>query len=258
MAQAQGTIVQCIGAVTDIQFDRETMPNIYDALLLVEDPNNPLVEKEQLYGSASAGELLLQPRPVDPPADGLRTKGLEGRPAVEVLRRHQVHRPETARVAEVEPPSLVGFDEEVHREHALAEIALVELALEHELVEMLKLGERELLRQELETDRLIAQLAAQAHERRLHDVGVVEREAREVVHAEPSGIARVGGGVHLMVASRWLAALDGRAFVTPDDVKRALHPAICHRLVVAPEVELDGLGPEEVIDRVSSTVEVPR
>src|SRR5690349_22006003 len=49
MAQAQGTIVQCIGAVTDIQFDRNTMPNIYDALLLVEDPNNPLVEKDLTF-----------------------------------------------------------------------------------------------------------------------------------------------------------------------------------------------------------------
>ncbi|HUQ25055.1 MAG TPA: F0F1 ATP synthase subunit beta [Burkholderiales bacterium] len=49
MAQAQGTIVQCIGAVTDIQFDRENMPGIYDALLLVEDPNNALVEKELTF-----------------------------------------------------------------------------------------------------------------------------------------------------------------------------------------------------------------
>jgi F-type H+-transporting ATPase subunit beta len=49
MAQAQGTIVQCIGAVTDIQFDRDNMPGIYDALLLVEDPNNPLVEKELTF-----------------------------------------------------------------------------------------------------------------------------------------------------------------------------------------------------------------
>src|SRR5258707_6868584 len=49
MAKAQGTIVQCIGAVTDIQFDRETMPGIYDALLLVEDPNNQLVEKQLTF-----------------------------------------------------------------------------------------------------------------------------------------------------------------------------------------------------------------
>ena len=65
-------------------------------------------------------------------------------------------------------------------------------------------------------------------------------------------------GVHLMVASRWYAALDGRMFVTPDDVQRSLHPVVCHRLVLAPEVELDGLGPEEVVDRISATVEVPR
>src|SRR5688500_18935383 len=49
MAQAQGTIVQCTGAVTDIQFDRDNMPGIYDAHLLVEDPNNPLVEKDLTF-----------------------------------------------------------------------------------------------------------------------------------------------------------------------------------------------------------------
>ncbi len=65
-------------------------------------------------------------------------------------------------------------------------------------------------------------------------------------------------GVHLLVASRWIAALDGRTFVTPDDVKRALHPVICHRLVLAPEVELDGMSVEDVIDRVAASVEVPR
>ena len=45
MAQAQGTIVQCIGAVTDIQFGRDNMPGIYDALILEDDPTNKLAEK---------------------------------------------------------------------------------------------------------------------------------------------------------------------------------------------------------------------
>ena len=65
-------------------------------------------------------------------------------------------------------------------------------------------------------------------------------------------------GVHLLVASRWYAALEGRRFITPDDVQRALHPVLGHRLVLAPEVELDGLGAEEVIDRVARGVTVPR
>ena len=65
-------------------------------------------------------------------------------------------------------------------------------------------------------------------------------------------------GMHLLVASRWAALLDGRAFVTPDDVRRMLHRSICHRLMLAPEVELDGLRADEVIDRVAAQVEVPR
>jgi MoxR-like ATPase len=65
-------------------------------------------------------------------------------------------------------------------------------------------------------------------------------------------------GVHLLVASRWAALLDGRAFVTPDDVQRMLHPVVCHRLLLAPEVELDGLRAAEVVDRVAAGVPVPR
>jgi MoxR-like ATPase len=65
-------------------------------------------------------------------------------------------------------------------------------------------------------------------------------------------------GVHLLVASRWAALLDGRSFVTPDDVRRMLHQVVCHRLVLAPEVELDGLSAAEAVDRVVANVQVPR
>jgi len=43
--QAQGTIVQCIGAVTDIEFPREKMPGIYDALILEDTGEAGLAEK---------------------------------------------------------------------------------------------------------------------------------------------------------------------------------------------------------------------
>jgi MoxR-like ATPase len=65
-------------------------------------------------------------------------------------------------------------------------------------------------------------------------------------------------GIHLMVSARCIAALEGRPFVTPDDVARVLHPVVCHRLILAPEVELDGMSAEAVMDRISSTVPVPR
>ena len=45
MAQMQGTIVQCVGAVTDIEFPRESMPGIYDALILEDTGEAGLAEK---------------------------------------------------------------------------------------------------------------------------------------------------------------------------------------------------------------------
>jgi F-type H+-transporting ATPase subunit beta len=45
MAQAEGTIVQCIGAVTDIEFPREGMPKVYDALTLADTGETGLAEK---------------------------------------------------------------------------------------------------------------------------------------------------------------------------------------------------------------------
>ncbi len=65
-------------------------------------------------------------------------------------------------------------------------------------------------------------------------------------------------GVHLIVASRWAAALDGRLFVTPDDVRRMLVPVLAHRLLLTPEAELDGLDGEKVLDRLAARIEVPR
>ena len=65
-------------------------------------------------------------------------------------------------------------------------------------------------------------------------------------------------GVHLITAARWAALLSGREFVTPDDVRRLLNPVICHRLVLSPEVELDGQSSFDVMDRIASAVDVPR
>jgi len=42
---SQGTIVQCIGAVVDVQFPRDKMPKVYDALVLEQDATNTLVEQ---------------------------------------------------------------------------------------------------------------------------------------------------------------------------------------------------------------------
>jgi MoxR-like ATPase len=65
-------------------------------------------------------------------------------------------------------------------------------------------------------------------------------------------------GVHLLLASKALAALRGRSFVTPDDVRYLAGPVLRHRLLLSPDAELDGATPAEVLKEVVSNVEVPR
>jgi MoxR-like ATPase len=62
----------------------------------------------------------------------------------------------------------------------------------------------------------------------------------------------------LLHASRALAALSGRDFVTPDDVKSMAVPVLEHRLILRPEFEIEGLGIREVIEAILQGVAVPR
>jgi len=62
----------------------------------------------------------------------------------------------------------------------------------------------------------------------------------------------------LLHASRAFAALTGRDFVTPDDIKTMAVPVLEHRLILRPEFEIEGLGIREVIDSLLKSVSVPR
>ncbi len=62
----------------------------------------------------------------------------------------------------------------------------------------------------------------------------------------------------LLLASRALAAIEGRDFVTPDDIKSMTVPVLEHRLILRPEYEIEGLGIVEVIREILESIAVPR
>jgi MoxR-like ATPase len=62
----------------------------------------------------------------------------------------------------------------------------------------------------------------------------------------------------LLLASRAFAAITGRDFVTPDDVKTMAVPVLEHRLVLRPEFEIEGVNAGEVIQKILQQVAVPR
>jgi len=65
-------------------------------------------------------------------------------------------------------------------------------------------------------------------------------------------------GLHLLLAAQAAAAIDGRAFATPDDVKEAAVVVLAHRLLVRPEAEIEGVGAEDVVARILQSVTVPK
>jgi len=62
----------------------------------------------------------------------------------------------------------------------------------------------------------------------------------------------------LLAAARAAAAIDGRTFATPDDVKSVASLVLAHRLIVRPEAELEGATAERVVDRILASVAVPK
>ena len=62
----------------------------------------------------------------------------------------------------------------------------------------------------------------------------------------------------LLLACRVVAAIAGRDFVTPDDVKAMALPVLEHRIILRPEYEIEGLTVSEVVERMIEEVTVPR
>ncbi len=62
----------------------------------------------------------------------------------------------------------------------------------------------------------------------------------------------------ILQASKAFAAMQGRDFVTPEDIKRSAIPILQHRVIVTPEREMEGVSSKQVISQMLESIEVPR
>ena len=62
----------------------------------------------------------------------------------------------------------------------------------------------------------------------------------------------------ILNSSKVLAAVRGRDFITPDDIKEMAGPVLCHRILLTPEKELDGTSVETIVNQIVEKIEVPR
>ena len=84
----------------------------------------------------------------------------------------------------------------------------------------------------------------------------IVRATREAINISWGASPRAA--VALLLCSKALAAIRGRSFVTPDDVKEVVKPVLRHRIVLRSEAEIEGTTSDQVLDEVVAGIEVPR
>ena len=62
----------------------------------------------------------------------------------------------------------------------------------------------------------------------------------------------------ILKSSKAIAAMNGRDFVTPDDIRFVAHPVLNHRIILTPEREMEGFDGKDVLDDILKKIEVPR
>jgi MoxR-like ATPase len=82
-------------------------------------------------------------------------------------------------------------------------------------------------------------------------VGATRDHAQVLVGASPRG------GLAILALARGQAVLDGRDFVTPDDVKHVAVPALGHRMVLRPELWVRRVSGDDVVAEILDAVPTP-
>jgi MoxR-like ATPase len=91
---------------------------------------------------------------------------------------------------------------------------------------------------------------------------LMEYIARIVANTRENSFLYLGASprasIAILNAAKGYAAIRGRDFVTPDDIKESAIPVLQHRVVVAPEREMEGMTGQEIILQILETIEIPR
>lgn len=64
--------------------------------------------------------------------------------------------------------------------------------------------------------------------------------------------------LNMVKASKAMAAIRGRDFITPDDIQSIAYHVLNHRIILTPEAEMEGLSAKDIIDEIIHKIEVPR
>jgi MoxR-like ATPase len=87
-------------------------------------------------------------------------------------------------------------------------------------------------------------------------IAAIVRQSRQLVNTVLGGSPRAS--IALLQGGKALAAVRGRDYVIPDDVKELAHPALRHRIILQAEAEIEGMTPDTVVDGLLEQIPIPR
>ena len=91
---------------------------------------------------------------------------------------------------------------------------------------------------------------------------LIEYIAKIVINTRENAFLYLGASprasIAILNAAKGFAAIRGRDFVTPEDIKEAAIPVLQHRIIVTPEREMEGISSTEIIKQILETVAIPR
>ncbi|CAG0959364.1 hypothetical protein ANRL3_00770 [Anaerolineae bacterium] len=90
----------------------------------------------------------------------------------------------------------------------------------------------------------------------IHYIAAIATASRNASDLALGGSPRAS--IAMLLVAKAYAAMQGRAFVIPDDVKALVLPIFRHRILLKPEAEIEGLNADSVMKRVLATIDVPR
>lgn len=135
------------------------------------------------------------------------------------------------------------------------EIAIISHQHENKLEDKTDAVKPVLTRQQLKTyQTLVKDIIVEQH--------LIEYIAKIVLNTRENPFLYLGASprasLALLIASKSFAAIRGRDFVTPEDIKEASLAVLRHRVMVSPEREMEGLTADEIIKQILETIEIPR
>ena len=106
----------------------------------------------------------------------------------------------------------------------------------------------------IEYQKLISQVIVEPH--------LIEYIAQIILNTRTNPFLYLGASprasIAILNASKAFAAINGRDFVTPEDIKQIATPVLQHRVIITPEREMEGLTTPQIINEILQSVEIPK